>query len=96
VFVAAPASGEDRTLKHPPDAGLETWLIDGIAALNSADATLQRAVERLTRGRGIDARSALLIQVQTATYVERVELASRIVDRSIGAVKTLMQSAGGG
>jgi hypothetical protein len=64
------------------------------AALERALGSLDRATPSLdaTRAGAIDAQSALELQAEVYRYAERVELTSKLVDHTIGAAKTLLQT----
>jgi hypothetical protein len=80
----------------PARAGLETALV---APRSSFAQVLARAAGRLDAGpRPLGAAEALeprrVVELQLAVYrhAERVELASKLADHAIGAIKTLLQT----
>ena len=64
------------------------------AALDGAVRALERADRPVSApdATGVDAASALALQAEIYRQAERVELASKLLDHAVGAVKTVLQT----
>lgn len=70
---------------------LHDAVVDAARSLAQSDARVQRGLRAARRG-AMDPAELLALQAGVYRYAQEVELASKVVDKATGAVKTTLQS----
>ena len=70
---------------------LRDALVDAARSLADGDMRVQRGLRAARRG-GMDPAELLALQAGVYRYAQEVDLASKIVDKATGALKTALQS----
>lgn len=73
------------------ESPLRDALVDAARSLAQSDVRVQRGLRAARRG-AMDPAELLALQAGVYRYAQEVELASKVVDKATGAVKTTLQS----
>ncbi|HJL00027.1 MAG TPA: EscI/YscI/HrpB family type III secretion system inner rod protein [Polyangiaceae bacterium LLY-WYZ-15_(1-7)] len=83
---------EDSAAPAAPEAPFLRRLGDAARRLAEDDRAVQRAMGAARRGRELDPAELLALQAGVYRYAQEMELASKVVDKSTTALKTVLQS----